>query len=450
MQNNRQVTGPVVDVEDLIDRTAVTGGQWVVIAICCILSMIDGFDLQAIAFAAPEIRREWGVPAAALGPVFSAGLLGSVVGGFAIGPLSDRLGPRRLLIACPAVFGAATLCTALVNDLLSLGLLRVVAGFGLGATVPALVATISAFSPTRLKAVIVTAAICAQLLGAVFGSLASIALMQTFDWRSIFYLGGILPLVLLPFIIWRVPEPLTNLIGRGASAAELDNVLKLIGKVVDRESIALKPRLGGQRNSAVAIFQDGRALSTTLLLVTAMVGGAFYYFLANWLPTILRDGGLPLSAAVFGSTALNLGGLIGSLIFASLLHKKGVYSMMTIGYVLGATFVIAISLLPAPFYGLMGLIFATAFFGLGAQYCIPAAVVLLYPSHLRGAGTGFVLGFARLGAVIGPLVGTYILLAGGGARELFQFAGLCALGAAVAVFTARIQGGLGEGSANRS
>jgi AAHS family 4-hydroxybenzoate transporter-like MFS transporter len=429
---------PLVEADRLIDDGPISRGQWIIIGLCAILSMLDGFDVQAIAFAAPEIRRDWGISAAALGPIFSVGLFGGMIGGFLIGPLADRFGPKRVLVLSTFVFGVATLATIIIDDLVSLGALRAVSGIGLGAAVPAIVATISAYSPRRLRATLVTGAFCIQLLGAVLGSLASAALMEVYGWKAVFYLGGVVPLLILPLVILLVPEPLSYLLRHGVSRPQFATVLRRIGRgEVDPAAVVPTPvpeREAG--NSAIALFRDHRALATVLLMLTSMVGGTFFYFLANWLPSILRDSGHSMQTAVLGSTALNFGGLLGSLTFAWLIDRLGPYRVMTAGYVVGGLLVLVVALADAPIVVVMGLIFAAAFFGLGAQYCIPAATVLLYPAHLRGAGIGFVLGFARIGAVVGPLVGSYILLVGGGPRELFQFSGLCALGAAITVFLA--------------
>ena len=427
-----------MSVEDLIDSTPITASQWLIISLCALLSMLDGFDVQAIAFAAPEIRRDWGVSTAAFGPIFSIGLLGAMIGGFGIGPLSDRFGPKRILVLSTLIFSAATLATVLARDLASLAVLRAIAGLGLGAAIPAIVATLSAYAPRRVRATLVTGAFCVQLLGAVVGSLASAELMARFGWQSVFYLGGLLPLVLLPLVIWRIPEPLPFLLASGNGPARIRAALIRIGKD-DRSDLWLEPdtaQIKQQKNSAVALFRDNRALATILLMTTSMVGGTFFFFLANWLPSILRDQGETLRIAVLGSTALNFGGLLGAITFAWLMDRYGPYKVMTIGYLVGGAFVMAIALANAPIAVVLGLILIAAFFGLGAQFCIPAAVVLLYPSNLRGAGIGFALGFARIGAVVGPLIGSYILLAGGVASDLFLFASICALGAAVSVYLA--------------
>ncbi len=427
-----------LSVEDVIDSTPISSGQWLIIGICGLISMIDAFDVQAIAFAAPEIRREWGVSAASFGPIFSIGLFGGMIGGFGIGPLVDRLGARRILVLCTILFGTTTLATVLATDMFTLGLLRGVAGLGLGGAIPAMVAILAAYSPKRHRATLVTGAFCIQLLGAVIGSLASAWLMQIFGWQAVFWLGGLVPLILLPLIILFVPEPPGFIAAQSGDPGKLDRLLQRIGKSEFQGRItASGSRASEASNSALALFREGRFTGTFLLMMISLVGGTYFYFLANWLPTILRDAGHSLQNATFGSTALNLGGLLGSLAVARMVDRYGPYGIMSAGYLLGALFIFAVAMVTLPIGPILILVFLCAFFGLGAQYCIPAATVLLYPAHLQGAGIGFVLGFARMGAVIGPLVGSYILLVGGGPRELFQFSAVCALGASLTVVLAQ-------------
>ncbi|HXH53175.1 MAG TPA: MFS transporter [Sphingomicrobium sp.] len=423
------------DVESIIDSTPVSRGQWIIIVLCALVSMLDGFDVQVIAFAAPEIRQDWGIPVAALGPIFSAGLFGGMVGGFVLGPLSDSFGPKRILLLSTALFGATTFATAFADDLLTLGALRAIAGLGLGAAVPAIITTLSAYTPRRIRATLVTVAFCTQLLGALLGSVVSAWLMGQYGWQSIFYLGGLLPLLILPFLFWYVPEPLPFLVARDRHD-KVARVLKQIGKGDHGSRFLTSERNEQPGGTAVALFKSGRLPSTMLILATALLGGMFFYFILNWLPTILRESGHSLSMAVYGSTALNLGGLMGSLVFARLIDKYGPYSVMAVGYATGAIITALLAYMTTT-PSLMLMICAAGFFGLGAHYCIPAAVVLLYPVRLRGAGIGFVLGFARIGAIIGPLVGSYIILVGGSSRDLFNFAAVTAFGAAGAVFLAR-------------
>ncbi len=425
------------DAEAILDRSPITSGQWLVIVLCALLSMLDGFDTQSIAFAAPEIRREWGMTAAALGPIFSAGLLGGVLGGFFIGPLSDRVGPKRIVILSTLVFAFGTLATVLTKDILALAALRAVTGVGLGAAIPAIVAILAAYSPARVRALFVTSAFSIQLLGAVVGSMASARLMEHYGWQAVFILGGALPLILLPIIAARVPEPLTILAARGRTD-QIERALRLIGRAGQVMRIGARPDAPDVRNSAAALFRDGRATATILLMSTSMIGGVFFYFLANWLPSILRDSGHNLQDAIHGSTALNAGGLIGTLVFARLIDRYGPYGMMTLGYLGGGALTMAVAFGGGPINQILALIFVAGLFGIGAQFSVPAAVVRLYPPELRGAGIGFALGFTRIGAMVGPLFGSYILLQGGGPRELYVFAGVCAFGAAVCIFGARL------------
>ena len=430
--------GEPVDVEELIDSSSIGLRQWMVIAMCGSVSMLDGFDLQAIAFAAPEIRSDWAISAAAFGPVFSAGLLGGMVGGFFMGPACDRFGPKRLLVVSIVLFGIGTLITPLVGGIVSLCCVRAITGLGLGAASPALVSILSAYSPRRLRSRIVTAAFCAQLLGAMVGSIISVSLIRRFGWPSIFTFGGLLPLILLPLIVAIIPEPLAYLVRRGAPPGKIKTALARVGKLRGAlPELIVGTRIAHKTDRPVTdLFADGRAPGSILLMLTAFVGAAFYFFLANWLPIALRESGESIEQAVLGSSALNFGGLVGSVTFAWLMDRHGAYKVMALGYLVGGILVMVIALGSEPIPITMALIFAAAFFGLGAQYCLPAAYVMFYPAHLRGAGVGLGLGFARVGAVIAPLVGSYILVMGGGWSALFRFSSICALGASAIVFAA--------------
>src|SRR5438876_5031634 len=138
-----------IDVADFIDQQPVGGFQIKLLLTCAAVLFLDGFDTQAIGYVAPSIAKEWGMTRGALGPVFSAGLFGLMIGALLFGPLADRVGRKKIIILSTLAFGIGTLATAFINDVTTLLTVRFLTGLGLGGAMPNAVAMTSEFSPHR-------------------------------------------------------------------------------------------------------------------------------------------------------------------------------------------------------------------------------------------------------------------------------------------------------------
>src|SRR5436305_3585447 len=193
-----------VEVAEFIDQQPVGGFQVKLLLTCAAVLFLDGFDTQAIGYVAPSLAREWSLTKGALGPVFSAGLFGLMIGALLLGPLADRIGRRKIIILCTLAFGLGTLATALVQDVNTLLVIRFLTGLGLGGAMPNTVAMTSEFSPHRRRATMVMVMFCGFSLGAALGGLLAAALIPQFGWRSVFVVGGAAPLLLLPIIASRL------------------------------------------------------------------------------------------------------------------------------------------------------------------------------------------------------------------------------------------------------
>src|SRR5450631_3186793 len=217
-----------VDVAQFIDAQPVGGFQIRLLLTCAAVLFLDGFDTQAIGFVAPALAREWDVSKGALGPVFSAGLFGLMIGALLFGPLADRIGRKKIIVFSTLAFGLGTLATAFVQDVGTLLAIRFLTGLGLGGAMPNAVAMTSEFSPHRRRATMVMIMFCGFSVGAALGGLLAAALIPQFGWRSVFVVGGAAPLLLVPILALRLPESVRFLALTGRANARVAELLGLI------------------------------------------------------------------------------------------------------------------------------------------------------------------------------------------------------------------------------
>src|SRR6476469_7839275 len=218
-----------VDVAEFIDRQPVGGFQIRLLLTCAAVLFLDGFDTQAIGYVAPALAKEWGLTRAALGPVFSAGLFGLMIGALLFGPLADRVGRKKIIIFSTLAFGLGALVTAFVHDVNALLAVRFLTGLGLGGAMPNAIAMTSEFNPRRRRATMVMIMFCGFSVGAALGGLLAAALIPQFGWRSVFIVGGLAPLLLVPILVLKLPESVRFLALTGRANDRVAQLLGLIG-----------------------------------------------------------------------------------------------------------------------------------------------------------------------------------------------------------------------------
>lgn len=421
-------TPPPVDLAGLIDNTRVSFRQGLVLLLCAVAMMIDGFDLQAIAFAGPEIAREWQISAAALGPVFSSGLFGGLLAAFILGPLSDRIGPKRMLLCSLVAMGTTTLLTALATNLSQLLIIRFLAGIGLGAALAPILSFLSGLSPSRMRATVVIVGVCGQLAGAAAGGAVASQMIPAFGWESIFVMGGLMPLALVLPVAVYFPESLPYLLRQPDGHVRIAAALRSLGKTASLPSGAsfvwpdLAPRV-----SPRGLLDEQRVRVVIFVMLAYFFATTFFYFSANWLPIILRGSGASAEQAILGGVVLNIGGVIGAIGASFLVRRVGVFLMVATGVCVAAMLMLILGATDYDPNLTFALIFAIGVFGLGALISHAVITLSVFPFNLHGTAVGIQTGFGRIGAVAGPLIGSLLLLAGLQPWQLFRFSAACAM-----------------------
>jgi AAHS family 4-hydroxybenzoate transporter-like MFS transporter len=424
------------DPSTVIDDAPIGAYRYGIFAVCGLIALLDGFDTQCMAFAAPAVAAMWKVSPTQLGMAFTAALLGAIAGGLVFGFLADRRGSRRVLTWSLALMGVGSLACTRVVSIEALTAWGFVTGLGLGSVIPCLTALASAYAPTRSRATIVTSIFVGIPAGALLGGVVSSKLITLYDWQAIFLVGGIAPLLLLLVTILFLPEPLAVMSARKRPAAEIVAILR---RIAGHDNIPLNAQLPLCLHR-VSISGQSRLrdlFGASLRFRSICVGTMFFaavllgYFLLSWTPLLLRRMNFPMQHAIYGAVLLSLGSILGSIAISRLTDRFGITRVLPTAFTAGAVAVAGMGTL-GTLHWIWAAAFVAGFLCLGAQLAALGVLALIYPPDLRGSSVGWANAAAKAGALLGPSGGGLLISAGLSLMALFLVAAIPALVAAAA------------------
>jgi len=399
-------------LDELIDGAPIGRVHHKILAIGLLIMFIEGIDIQIIGFVAPAIIRAWALPPAEFGIIFSAGLLGATIGAAVLGPFGDRIGRKPLIVAATIVFALGTLATPLSSNVTELVVIRFLASIGLGGVIPNMLALVAEYSPARVRASFVATVATAQLAGGMVGGIASGWAIGIFGWHPIFYVAGAASLVMVPVVLFTLPESLRFLSQRERYRDRVIKGLRELRKDLPDVSLAEEDMVTRPPTPVTALLaRDVR--TTTLLIWLAIAANLFMTaFVIYWLPTLLERLGMPLSQAILAVSLLNFAGIVGGLFVARMLDVRPPLKVLIAVYGLAALSVGCIGFIAPATVGVMIIVFLTGFFGLGAYAGINVMAATVYPTHLRSAGIGWAIALGKVGSILGPMAATAGLAGG--------------------------------------
>ncbi len=395
-----------INVTTLIEQQPVGAPQLWIVVLCGVVALLDGLDLQSIGLAAPAMIDMLHVAPQAFAWVFSAALAGLTAGSFLLGPVADRIGRKRVLVAVTACFGVFTFCTALSSSFNELLAFRFLAGCGLGGAMPSFISLASEYMPLRLRATIVSLLWAGFPLGGMAGGLLASWIIPAYGWQSVFYVGGVLPILVALLLLAALPESLGYLVNSGASPTRVAAALRRTfpgiaapsdGRYVLNEQAGHDARVG-------QLFVEGRGPGTILLWVSFFFAFMILVVNSSWSPTLLRIGGIPVPSSALALALFNFGSVIGSGAAGWLLTRFGAAAILPASFALSALSYALIGYtvpsVPAVmlFQGLFGLVIGCASSG------VIALAAISYPTAVRSTGVGWAMAVGRFGSFAGPLV----------------------------------------------
>ena len=396
---------------------------------------LDGFDTGAIGYVGPALVAAFGAQKSALGPVFSAALLGAAAGALIAGPLADRFGRKTILVASIMVSGLFTLASAFADGIGSLTVLRLMTGLGLGAVIPGALTLIAEFSPRRRRSLIVNLVFCGFPVGLSLGGLLAAWLIPAFGWRSVLAFGGGATLLLGALSAFSLPESLPFLVMRGALSAA-----RKIAARIDQEQAAkadefftnMVPQTV-KKLSLRVILSRPYLPGTLALWATYFLGLVVGYLLVNWMPMILKDAGFTISQAALLTALYPLGGALGALASGWLMDRRAPQLVVAGAFAVSGLLLIAIGqALGQPVLLSLLLLLAGVTMNGGQSSTGPLATNY-YPPAARATGVSWMLGIGRFGAICGTMIGAQTMRLGMRFETIFSLLSLVAFLAAGAL-----------------
>ncbi len=408
----------VVNVTEVIEKERVGLLQIRVLVLTMLAIIVDGFDIQAIAFAGPVLLAEWGLAKADLAPAIAAALVGMALGAPLGGIVGDKLGRRMAIVASAAFFGVATIATSRAPDITSLTILRLISGLGFGAMLPNATALLAEWMPARLRSHAVSLMIIGVPLGGMIGAAVSRWLIPDYGWRSIFAFGGVLGLVVGVLLLLLLPESLRFLMNRGDDSTRAERLLtkafparNFTGSTFTVDSAATKA-------SWRDVFTRNHVRVSLGLSLAFFSGLMVFYCFSNWVPTVLTSMGMPLDVAIRGAFYFNMWSLAGAIGGGLLIAWRGSRTglLLILGCALAVTVVMAYLILtgrPSELAVMIGLSCAGASAS-GLQAALYGLAAAAYPTNCRSTGVGLVAGVGRLGSITSAFAGGVVLSLPGG------------------------------------
>lgn len=424
-----------IDVQAFIDARRMSPFQWAILLFCFIVLALDGLDTASIGFVAPMLVKEWGIARADLSPILSASLVGLALGALAAGPLADRFGRKKMIVSSVLLFGLCSLACAWADSVLQLTVLRWLTGLGLGAAMPNTVTLMAEYAPAKHRSLLVTTMFCGFTLGSAGGGVLSAMLIPAFGWRSVLAVGGVLPLMLFPLLLWYLPESIRFMVMRGRPSGEIAALMSRIGgQPLPESCVFVQPHDEPRAGSPVALLFAPRYGSGTLLLwLTGFMGLLVIYLLTSWMPTLIKDAGFPIERAALVTALFQLGGTAGSICVGWGMDRIGRHKSIALSYLLGAACIYGVGRIYTDLMLLGACVFCAGFFISGSQTGMNALAAAFYPTAGRATGVSWMLAVARLGAIVGAVLGGNMLAAGWGLSAIFSVLAMAALVAAAAV-----------------
>ena len=425
----------MTDPRDLIAKSPMTAVQVAIVGITIALNALDGFDVLSISFASPGIAAEWQITRAALGFVLSMELIGMAFGSIFLGSLADRIGRRPTVLGCLVVMATGMIMVTTSNGVLGslvtpvfaplatmagysiderladLSMWRIVTGLGIGGMLAAINAVVAEFSNTRRRDLNVAIMSIGYPVGAALGGFITSTGLELSEWRSVFYFGATVTVVMMPIVYFLMPESV-HWLARKQPAGALDRVNHTLRRL-GHQTIDALPVVSAETRklSTREIFRPGMLAVTVLTTLAYFFHITTFYYIVKWVPKIVVDMGFAPSSAGYVLSWLNVGGATGGTVLGLLSMRYSVKPLTIIVMLLSTIAVTLFGRSPADLTKLTLICMVAGFCTNASITGMYAIFAKAFPTHVRASGTGFAVGVGRGGSVLAPIIAGFLFAA---------------------------------------
>ena len=397
-----------IDVNDVVDNATFNKFHWKVLFWCTLIIIFDGYDLVIYGVVLPLLMDQWGLNPYVAGLLGSSALFGMMFGAMSFGMLSDKLGGKKTIIMCVVLFSVTTVINGFATTPWEFGILRFIAGLGIGGVMPNVVSLMSEYSPKKSRSTLVALMFSGYAVGGMMSAGLGIWIVPNFGWEIMFYLA-IVPMLILPFMLKFLPESVAFLMAQKREG-EARSILQRVApdRNITERDVLIVPPTTESKAPVLELFRDGRAMSTMMFWTAFFCCLLMVYALGSWLPKLMSSAGYALSSSLMFLMVLNVGAIVGAVGGGWLADRFSLRSVLVSFFLLGSGSLILLGYeSPMWFlYTLMGIAGATT---IGSQILLYAYVAQYYPTSIRSTGLGWASGIGRNGAIVGPMLGGTLL-----------------------------------------
>lgn len=382
--------------------------QILVVAICTAINMLDGMDVLIMSYVAPAMAEDWGISFELLGVIFSAGLVGMMLGSIVVAPLADVIGRRPVILGALVLITLGSFGSGLVQSISGLVGFRLITGVGIGTLLASVAALVSEYAPPGKRSVAIGFFQAGYPIGAVLTGLVSIWSIPRFGWQATLLGTAAVSAAVLPVAFALLPESMDFLQNRQPKDA-LARINALRARMNEPLLDTLPPRrVRGTLPKVGNLFGDGLWKSTLTLWLSIFLGYLVLYFVTSWIPRLAVEAGLSAADSLFAGAIFNVGGIIGTTSIGWLAVRRDIGWLIR-SYMLAGAVLLVVFSQPMPLVAVLGVAVGMGLAVQGGFSGFYSLAAKIYPTEVRSSGIGWAIGIGRGGSVIGPLLGGFLL-----------------------------------------